>query len=87
MFPDFIDGLRVYEYTDRGDYGAPKCCLAACGAEPSACLVIGQYDGDHLYTLLWCGKEKNILFDWTYPTVEACKAVCPDARWHRKETL
>ena len=90
MFPDYLDGAKVLEYTANGHYGfltdydengTPMekeiCFLAICHYE-------GREEGFYLFS---CDSQYDVLVDTHLYTVEQCRhcADLPEGTvWNKK---
>lgn len=67
MFPDYLDGAKVPEYTERGNY-AKTINPWADGISPTRKTVcyaaICQYDSESSYYIFWCDGDYNVMQDW-----------------------
>ena len=91
MFPDYLDGAKVLEYTDSGHFGfmtdydedgnpidAEICYLAVC-----------RYIGNDAYYLFSCDRSYNVMGDGRFDSIDVCKSCHPEsdkAIWYQKVT-
>ena len=86
MFPDYLDGAKVLEYTDAGHFGfitdyddddnpyeREICYLAICA-----------YTGDPSRYLFYCDRYFEVISDFCGDSAAGYKDSCPDAVWHAK---
>lgn len=89
MFPDNLEGAKVIEYTERGNYGfvvdpwndekkmkKEVCYIAIC-----------RYEDGEGFNVFWCDEEYRVLQDWLWSSVEECKQMheeAEDALWYKK---
>ena len=90
MFPDYLDGARVLEYTDRGHYGyiieydenyVPH-------HKEQYYLAIARYDNDDRFYLFGCDDHYEVMSDSLCDSPEECKSIhCyvpENTVWHKK---
>ena len=87
MFPDYLDGARVLEYTDPGHYGfiTDYDDSNTPIEKEIRHLAICQYTGDDALYLFSCDRDHNVIFDHE-DTYEHLKDGYPDSVWHGKQT-
>lgn len=89
MFPDFLDGARVLEYTEMGHFGfitdydendvpfeKEICYLAVC-----------RYDDTPEYYIFSCDSNFDVISDGCFRSIEICKTcheLSSTAIWHKK---
>lgn len=86
MFPDYLDGAKVLEYTEAGHFGfitdyddddnpyeREICYLAICA-----------YIGQQSLCLFYCDQSFDVISDFSGDTVAGFKDSCPNAVWHTK---
>ena len=85
MFPAYLDGARVLEYTDPGHYGfitdydednVPV-------EKEIRYLAICRYTGKDAVYLFSCDENFAVIFDQE-DAYEHVKVAYPDSTWHRK---
>ena len=90
MFPDYLDGARVLEYTNKGHFGfftdydehdnpvVKEICYYAVAHYP---------DGTGSFYIFSCAENFEVLCDGSLYTLEQCKA-CQDLPegtvWYKK---
>lgn len=85
MFPDYLDGARVLEYTDPGhfgfitDYDEDNTPIE----KEIRYLAICQYIGQDAVYLFSCGKDHSVIFDHE-GAYEHLKDGHPYSIWHEK---
>lgn len=90
MFPDYLDGARVIEYTQCGSFAvtADPWDDETPGTEKEICYVaICQYEGSDRYNVFWCDAEYHVLQDWEWDSISECKCIhkeTANAMWHKK---
>ena len=88
MFPDYLDGAKVIEYTERS-------CFAFTvdpwddenpGSEKEVCyLAICQYENSEEFNFFWCDDDFNVLQDWLCDSIDECKSnYRTDIVWNKK---
>lgn len=90
MFPDYLDGAKVIEYTQRGSFAVtidpwddkhPEI-------EKEICYVaICQYEGSDRFNVFWCDENCRVLQDWLQNSIAECKQIhkeTANAIWHKK---
>ena len=86
MFPDYLDGAKVLEYTDPGDFGiivdydGDSLPLA----REVRYLAICAYTGDAARYLFSCDSDYAVIGDACCDTTAECKDIHPHAVWHPK---
>ena len=88
MFPDYLDGAKVLEYTEPGHFGSIADYddtgkpldrqirfLAVCG-----------YTGDPARYLFYCDQDYNVIGDDCWESAEELKRSHPQGIWHKKST-
>ena len=87
MFPDYLDGAKVLEYTDLGHFG-----FITDYDEDSTpiekeirYLAICQYSGDETVYLFSCDEDHSVIFDHE-DAYDHLKSGHPDSVWHEKST-
>ena len=91
MFPDYLDGARVLEYTDRGHYGlVTDFNEDDLPIEKEICYyAIAQYKEGGSFYLFSCDGTPEVFGDSTWDSPEEIKSLCPnlpeDIVWHKKE--
>ena len=85
MFPDYLDGARVLEYTDLGHYGfITDYDENNVPVEKEICyLAICQYSGDDAVYLFSCDTDCAVIADFS-DDYKWLKAGHPDSVWHEK---
>lgn len=86
MFPDYLDGAKVLEYTEAGHFGfitdyddddnpyeREICYLAICA-----------YIGQQSLCLFYCDQSFDVISDFSGDTVAGFKNSCPEAVWYMK---
>ena len=89
MFPDFLDGARVLEYTEKGHFGSITdydennvpfereiCYLAVC-----------RYNGKPEYYIFSCSCNFDVISDGCFCSIDICKTcheLSNTAVWHKK---
>jgi len=88
MFPDYLDGAKVIEYSQQVSIAiiADPWDDENSASEKEVCYVaICQYDGSTQFNLFWCDAEFNVLQDWLCYSEEECKSNCrSDIVWLQK---
>ena len=90
MFPDYLDGAKVLEYTDRGHYGfVTDFNEDDLPIEKEICYyAIAQYENDtDSFYAFSCDESFEVFGDACLRTLEMCKncANLPeDIVWHKK---
>ena len=90
MFPDYLDGAKGIEYTQRGSYAVtvdpwddenPE-------TEKEICYVaICQYEGSEGFNVFWCDAEYHVLQDSLWYSIAECKQIhkeTANAIWFKK---
>lgn len=86
MFPDFLDGAKVLEYTepshfgfitDYDDDGNPY-------EREIRYLALCAYTGSQNCCLFYCDEEYEVISDFCGDTAEGFKSSCPRAVWLEK---
>lgn len=78
MFPDYLDGAKVIEYTMRGSYAVAVDPWddKTPGTEKEICYIaICQYEGSKDYHVFWCDAAYRVLQDWQWNSIKECKQV------------
>ena len=78
MFPDYLDGAKVIEYTQRGSFAfsADPWDDETLGTEKEICYVaICQYDGSDRFNVFWCDGDYRVLQDWLWDSIAECKQI------------
>ena len=90
MFPDYLDGARVLEYTDRGHYGfVTDFNEDDLPIEKEICYyAIAQYEKnkDSFYVFS-CDESFEVFGDaclWTLEMCKNCANLPEDIVWHKK---
>ena len=87
MFPDYLDGAKVLEYTEAGHFG----CIMDYDDngkpyEREICyLAICAYTGQQSLCLFYCDQSFDVISDFSGDTVAGFKSSCPEAVWHMKK--
>ena len=89
MFPDYLDGAKVLEYTDPGHF---RCITVYDGhdhpTEVEICyLAVCTYIGSGEYYLFSCDRAYNVVSDGCFESPAVCRTCHPDAEkavWHQK---
>ena len=89
MFPDYLDGAKVLEYTDKGHFGfITDYNEDNTPVEKEICyLAVCRYVNDEAYYLFSCDRECAVIGDACFHTLEICKTCHPDSEgavWHQK---
>lgn len=86
MFPDYLDGAKVLEYTEAGHFGfITDYDDAGNPLEREICyLAICAYTGDPSRYLFYCDRYFEVISDFCGDSVAGFKDSCPDAVWHAK---
>lgn len=90
MFPEYIDGAKVIEYTKRGSFAftAAPWDDENPGTEKEVCYVaICRYDGSNRFNVFWCAEDYRVLQDWRWDSIAECKQIHKEtvnAVWCRK---
>ena len=85
MFPDYLDGAKVLEYTDKGhfgfitDYDEDNVPIE----KEIRYLAICQYTGEDAFYLFSCDEDHIVVFDHEDAYVHL-KDGYPDSVWHKK---
>ena len=86
MFPDFLDGAKVLEYTEDGHFGLITDYDE--GGKPFEreirYLALCAYTGDTNYYLFYCDGGFDVISDFFGDTIAGFKSSCPDAVWYTK---
>ncbi|MBE6923218.1 MAG: hypothetical protein E7465_08605 [Ruminococcaceae bacterium] len=86
MFPDFLDGAKVLEYTEPGhfgfitdydDFGNPV-------EREIRYLALCVYTGDANCCLFYCDEDFEVISDFYGDTIAGFKGSCPRAVWLEK---
>ena len=90
MFPDYLDGARVLEYTDRGHYGfVTDFNEDDLPIEKEICYyAIAQYENDtDSFYVFSCDDSFEVFGDaclWTLEMCKNCANLPEDIVWHKK---
>ena len=90
MFPDYLDGARVLEYTDRGHYGfVTDFNEDDLPIEKEICYyAIAQYENDtDSFYAFSCDESFEVFGDaclWTLEMCKNCANLPEDIVWHKK---
>lgn len=86
MFPDYLDGARVLEYTKPGNFGfITDYNDAGTGFEREICfLAICAYTGDPACYLFYCDAEYHVIADNCGNSVHDLKHHYPRDIWQEK---
>lgn len=86
MFPDFLDGAKVLEYTEAGHFGF----ITDYDDDGNPCereiryLAICAYTGNDTYCLFYCDEDFEVISDFSGDTLAGFKDSCPRAHWREK---
>lgn len=85
MFPDYLDGAKVLEYTDIGHFGFITDYDEDDNPTENEIryLAICQYTGEDSVYLFSCDEDYSVIFDHE-DTHEHLKDGHPDSIWHKK---
>ena len=90
MFPDYFDGAKVLEYTDRGHYGfVTDFNEDDLPIEKEICYyAIAQYENDtDSFYAFSCDESFEVFGDaclWTLEMCKNCANLPEDIVWHKK---
>ena len=90
MFPDYLDGAKVLEYTDRGHYGfVTDFNEDDLPIEKEICYyAIAQYENDtDSFYAFSCDESFEVFGDaclWTLEMCKNCANLPEDIVWHKK---
>ena len=90
MFPDYLDGAKVIEYTQRGSFAftADPWNDEKPGMVKEICYVaICRYDGSDRFNVFWCDEDYGVLQDWLWDSIAECKQIhkeTANAVWCKK---
>ena len=86
MFPDYLDGAKVLEYTDPGDFGIIEDYDddGLPLAREVRYLAVCAYTGDMARYLFSCDSDYAVIGDACCDTTAECKDIHPHAVWHPK---
>ena len=86
MFPDYLDGARVLEFTEKGhlgfitdydDDGNPF-------EREVRYLALCAYTGNEKCCLFYCDADFEVISDFSGDTLAGFKDSCPQAHWREK---
>ena len=90
MFPDYLDGAKVIEYTEQSSFAltVDPWDNENPDSEKEVCYIaVSQYEGSEQFNLFWCDTEFNVLQDRLCDSIDECKNNCrTDIVWTKKLT-
>ena len=89
MCPDFLDGARVLEYTEKGHFGfITDYDEKDTPVEKEICfLAVCQYDGSPEYYIFSCDCCFDVIADgcfWSIGICKTCHEFSETAIWRKK---
>ena len=90
MFPDYLDGAKVLEYTEKGHFGfVTDYDENDTPMEKEICyFAIARYEGDSRFYLFGCDSTPEVFDDSLWDSPEECKDVISwlleDTVWYKK---
>ncbi len=91
MFPDYLEGAKVLEYTEAGHYGFLEDYdeNEVPFQREVRYLALCRYSGDDSYYIFSCDADFNVICDNCFHSPEICKTCIPEssgAVWHKKDS-
>ena len=90
MFPDYLDGAKVLEYTQRGNFAVtvdPWDDVNPGTAKEICYVAICQFEGSNSFNVFWCDEDYHVLQDWLWDSIAECKQIHKEtvnAVWFKK---